>query len=78
MSGDVFRPARTFLDAFGHVRMRSEAFGSVRVFSEFFEKFSRLCQIPAKPMMKRGCEAVSESEGKTRGVIYKRGKIIFT
>ena len=52
---DVLGPVRTCSGAFGQVRIHSEAFGSVRTFSEFFgffQHFSRLCQIPAKPMTK--------------------------
>ena len=48
---DLFGPARMRSDTFGHVRKRSEAFGRFRDCC-FFQHFSRLCQIPAKPMTK--------------------------
>ena len=49
---DLFGPTRMHSDTFGYVGKRSEAFGRFRNFSDFFRFFSRLCQIPAKPMTK--------------------------
>ena len=49
---DLSGPTGMHSDTFGYVGKRSEAFGRFRNFSDFFRFFSRLCQIPAKPMMK--------------------------
>ena len=70
--GDVFGPVRTFLDAFGNVRMRSEVIGLFRNFRKKFalvsntgEANDEMCA-PTAPIISEMCALMLKNNHQLR------------